>query len=545
MFQEGTYAPLDAGGPADRWMAGIGVDSSGNLALAYSVTRQSPGIFASLRYVGRLASDLPGIMTTAETELATGTRSQSNERWGDYHQMGVDPVDGCTFWFTGEYMGPAGSTNNTRVSSFRHDDCGTPTFTLNTSISELEVCAAGTSPILIDPITVNVGSVNRYNNPVDLIFLPLPTSFNGSLVPTTVTPLPGSSIASLSIAGPVTPGEHVVTIQGTSGAIVKSRDITFDLATQTPELVTPSAPADNALNVAVTPILSWTASAQSTSYVVELATDLAFTNIVFTGTVNNGTSVAVTPALQTSTTYYWRVRASNICGISENSQVFTFKTVPAPGDCDASTITQNVFSEEFTAGAGGFTTSVGAGTSNWALSTARAEPAVGRQCVQGHRCLRVTDQRLTSPAIALPLDQNPITLRYQNWRHIEQNGATGCYDAGILEAAVNGGAFTQVIGVKLLNDPYRGAVSSGFASPVAGLNAWCDNPLRPYGADSLVDLSEWAGQSVQLRWRYASDSSVTNEGWYVDDVRCRRVRLPIQSSKMVSIRRHRSSTAVA
>src|SRR5690606_37046945 len=44
------------------------------------------------------------------------------------------------------------------------------------------------------------------------------------------------------------------------------------------------------------------------------------------------------------------------------------------------------------------------------------------------------------------------------------------------------------------------------------------NPGRPYD-DTLVDLSSYAGQTVQLRWRLASDSSVGREGWYVDDIR--------------------------
>jgi hypothetical protein len=519
LFQEGTYAPADAGGPADRWMAGIGVDSSGNLALAYSVTRQTPGIFASLRYVGRLAGDAPGVMTTPETEFATGARNQSNERWGDYHQMGVDPIDGCTFWFTGEYMGPAGSTNNTRVAAFRHDECGDPTFTLNTSISTYSVCAGGPSPVLVPPITVNVGSVNGFNSPVSLAYLPLPAGISGSLTPNVVTALPGSSIASLSIAGPATPGDNTITIEGTSGTIIKSKDVLLKIATVTPDTIVLSAPANGAVNVPVSATLSWTASAQATSYVVEVASDAAFATLVFTGTVNNGTSVAVTPALQTNTTYYWRVRGSNICGTSTDSAVFSFRTVPAPGDCDSSTLPIQAFSENFNAGAGGFTVSTGTGTANWALSTARPSPLSGGNAFKADGVAVLSDQRLTSPAIALPAGQNPLTLRYQNWRLIEMNGATGCYDGGILELSANGGAFAQVTGVKLLNDPYRGAVSSGFSSTIAGLNAWCDNPTRPYGTDSLVDLSEWAGQSVQLRWRFATDSSTSTEGWYVDDVR--------------------------
>lgn len=518
LFQEGTYAPADAGGPADRWMAGIGIDSSGNLALAYSVTRQSPGIFPSLRYVGRLAGDAPGIMTTAETEFATGTRSQSNERWGDYHQMGVDPVDGCTFWFTGEYMGPAGTTNNTRIAAFRHEECGTPTFTLNTSVGNLAVCA-NPVPVNLAPITVNVGSVNGYNAPVDLVYSVLPPGVSGTLIPSTVATLPGSSIADLTLDAGIVAGENTVTIEGTSGAIVKTRDIVLNVVTATPGAFSLTSPANDAINVPTSPTLSWQASAQATTYTVEVATDATFTSIVFSGTVSGGTSIAVTTPLSTSTNYFWRVRTTNLCGDGETSETFTFKTVPAPGDCDVGSVTTTVFSENFNAGAGGFVATAGVGTANWALSTARPSPLSGGNAFRATDVAAISDQRLTSPPINLPADQLPITLRYQNWRQIEVNGATGCFDGGMLEISAAGGSFVQLLGARLLNDPYRGPLSTAWSNPAGGLNAWCDDPARGYTADTLVDLSDWAGQSVQLRWRLATDVSVSKEGWYVDDVR--------------------------
>ncbi len=33
-----------------------------------------------------------------------------------------------------------------------------------------------------------------------------------------------------------------------------------------------------------------------------------------------------------------------------------------------------------------------------------------------------------------------------------------------------------------------------------------------------IDLSAYAGQTVKLAWRYGSDASIDNEGWYVDDI---------------------------
>ncbi|MBX3727191.1 MAG: fibronectin type III domain-containing protein, partial [Xanthomonadales bacterium] len=342
LHQEGTYAPADAGGNIDRWMAGSGIDSAGNIAMAYSVVRQNPGIFAGLRYIGRLASDPLGVMTTGEANIVDGERNQGADRWGDYHQMGVDPVDGCTFWFTGEYMGPAGTTNNTRIASFRHAACGEPSFTLATSLAQASICAAS-PPANAPPIQVTVGSVSGFTNPVALSFNPaLPTGITGSLTPASVNP-PGSSALALTANAGVAPGANTVTVQGTSGAITKTTDVVLNIATAAPSAPALVSPANNATNVILQPTLTWGAATQGVDYVVEVASDAAFNTIVFTGNVSNGTSIAVAAPLASNTTYWWRARAANVCGNGGNSTVFSFTTQPAPGDCAAGATPFNVF----------------------------------------------------------------------------------------------------------------------------------------------------------------------------------------------------------
>jgi hypothetical protein len=117
LHQEGTYSPDDT----PRWMAGISMDSFGNIAVGYNVS--SGVVFPSLRYAGRLAADAPGTLR-AETPLADGAASQSVVRYGDYSAMSVDPDDQCTFWFTGMYN-PA-ALWRTRVGAFKFDSCGFP-----------------------------------------------------------------------------------------------------------------------------------------------------------------------------------------------------------------------------------------------------------------------------------------------------------------------------------------------------------------------------------------------------------------------------------
>ncbi len=115
VFQEGTFAP----DLHNRWMGATSMDGDGNIALAYNIV--STSLHSGLRYTGRLASDPPGTMTAPETVLAAGAGSNTSNRYGDYSAMGVDPVDDCTFWFTGEYN-PAAMWA-TRIGALRFTSC--------------------------------------------------------------------------------------------------------------------------------------------------------------------------------------------------------------------------------------------------------------------------------------------------------------------------------------------------------------------------------------------------------------------------------------
>lgn len=114
IYQEGTYAPSDGN---SRWMGSIGIDQFGNISIAYSVS--GPNTYPSVRCTGRYESDPLGTMTITECPLVDGTSAinESSCRFGDYAHMTVDPEDGITFWFTGEYFG--GGQRRTRIASWQ------------------------------------------------------------------------------------------------------------------------------------------------------------------------------------------------------------------------------------------------------------------------------------------------------------------------------------------------------------------------------------------------------------------------------------------
>jgi hypothetical protein len=120
VFQQGT---LGTGDGISRWMGSIAMDKQGDIALGYSAS--SGSVYPSVRYTGRLATDVLGTMQTESIiQPGSGSQTGSLHRWGDYSAMTVDPVDDCTFWYTNEYLKASGSFNwSTRIASFKFTGC--------------------------------------------------------------------------------------------------------------------------------------------------------------------------------------------------------------------------------------------------------------------------------------------------------------------------------------------------------------------------------------------------------------------------------------
>ena len=119
VFQQGTFSPDST----YRWMGSIAMDKLGNMALGYSASSSS--VFPSIRYTGRLVTDPLGTMQTENTiKAGAGSQQRNLNRWGDYSSMAVDPVDGCTFWYTTEYLKANGTFNwSTQIASFKFPSC--------------------------------------------------------------------------------------------------------------------------------------------------------------------------------------------------------------------------------------------------------------------------------------------------------------------------------------------------------------------------------------------------------------------------------------
>jgi subtilisin family serine protease len=379
----------------------------------------------------------------------------------------------------------------------------TSDFTLNAAPAGLAVCAPANAGY-----TVTIGSILGFTDPVTLSASGNPAGTTVGFSPNPVTPA-GASAMTISGTGSAAAGSYTVQVQAASSTGAKSRTVGLDLFLASPSAVTLLTPANGVASQPVSPTLTWQAVGEGGTYTVEVASDAAFTNLV--ETASGLTATAHTPAgpLATNTTYYWRVRAANVCGTGSFSAVRSFTTVPAPGECGGGTTAAQLLTADFESGAAGWTHS--GMDDRWTLSTARSHG--GTTSFYAFTPGDVSDQYLVSPAVALPGTALSLALKFWNHQNFESAGS-GCYDGGVVEVSTNGGGSWTRLEAELLTLPYDGPAFGG--NPIAGTNVWCGDP-RDW-THSIVDLTAFKGQTVRLRFRATTDTSVSQDGWYIDDV---------------------------
>lgn len=388
------------------------------------------------------------------------------------------------------------------------DNCSLqPTYTIAATPTNVTVCAPADADYAI-----STRSVLGYTDLVTFSVSATPAGSSSSFSSNPVTPGAGSMLTIGNTAA-VAPGHHDFVLGASSTSGVQSRNLGLDVATAIAAAPLLSLPSDGETNVAALPTFTWTSHPEAVSYTIEIATDAGFSNIVRSASVTQANYVETVP-LDTSTHYFWRVRVVNGCGTSANGPAFSFTTIPAPGDCPASMTTLIDLQNDVEGGAAGWTATTLSGSDNWTISEARSvSPTHSWTAINTGS---TSDKVLVSPVIAISSSNLPASLEFQHWRDMESSGSSACYDGGLLEVSVGNGAFVQVPGSQLLTDPYTGAISSSFGNPLAGSMAWCG--IKPF-TRSVVDLIPYAGQSIRLRFRLATDTSVGREGWYVDDIR--------------------------
>jgi len=100
-----------------------------------------------------------------------------------------------------------------------------------------------------------------------------------------------------------------------------------------------------------------------------------------------------------------------------------------------------------------------------------------------------------------------------HWMAAEEESSTWAWDCGLVEITSNGGATWLTL---VPNGGYSHQKNDNTANPLPeGTYCWSGSFNW---TQETFDLSGFEGETVQIRFRFASDGYVTEEGWYVDDI---------------------------
>lgn len=518
LIDDGVFAPDSD----SRWMGAISMDQSGNIGLGYMVS--STTLDPTIRYTGREPGDAPHSMRTEQVCVDGGGQQTVDSRWGDYSTTSIDPTDQCTFWHYNEYNTATSVANwSTRVCSFRFPSCGQASLIARAvEVNGASVCTANGDPqfkFALHPLNGLTGSVSLAGSN-----LPAGATAVFPLNPVPNNQLPNDQVVvTLQNAVALAAGDYSFNVVATpNSGSAQTVAIDFSLADAAPGAPVLQAPS-NGGGSSIRPTLTWDAVPGAQAYRVEVSDTADFSNILQAAMVS--TPSYVTDPLAAEQTFFWRVAAVNSCG-SVLSSVFSFDTV-TPGTCPAGTSPAIAFNEDFESGAAGWTQPADptGGGNTWAQSNVRQNS--GAFSFLAVDSPAISDQYLVSPPINVPgLAQQPITLSFWNFQNFEADVGTGinaCWDAGILEVSTDGGInFTQVEDGSLFTDPYNGGIRGDSSNPLSFLNGWCADDAQPASgsqeAVSIVNMNQFAGQTVQLRFRVGTDLNTGDEGWYIDDV---------------------------
>ena len=131
----------------------------------------------------------------------------------------------------------------------------------------------------------------------------------------------------------------------------------------------------------------------------------------------------------------------------------------------------------------------------------------------------VSDKLLDSLPIFLP--PAPLSLTFRHNFNLEASGENPNlgFDGGVLELSTDGGNTFQDIlaaGGTFAIGGYNRTISGDRDSPIAGRQAWSGNSEG--FVTTVVNLPIFLPFGSRLRWRMASDTTGSDEGWRVDTV---------------------------
>ncbi len=188
---------------------------------------------------------------------------------------------------------------------------------------------------------------------------------------------------------------------------------------------------------------------------------------------------------------------------------------PSPGFnpeaeiCPAGATPTTLFSDDLESGGGNWGVSAITGPSAWFTGAFFAHSGTQSLWADGRELSSDSVVSMTSD-VALPPAYSP----YLRFAHAYDFDAPD-WDGGFVEYSTNAGPWTDAGGLIDDGKAYDGTIGAD-GNPNEGHAAYLDTS-HGY-VSTRVDLSSLAGENVRFRWRQSTGASITDLGWFVDDV---------------------------
>jgi PKD repeat protein len=394
------------------------------------------------------------------------------------------PASAKYYWEAYQVMG------DPSVRIFREPE--RPSFTVGVEPSRHEVCSTGEMAS-----TVTISSLLGYDGMVYLEHGTLPHGAAVSFEPASAS-APFSSSMGITVDESAQAGDYVLPFTATDyGDFTFNKSVDLRIAGDAPQAAALLSPPDGAANQIFTPLLDWSPTDLTSSYRLQVDRTPLFSQPLLDESVAGMSSYILPYPLDGGRCYYWRVQGENACGEGQWSLPYSFATVALGLG----------FHDMMEAGEVKWLHSAAVGIDQWAIS--------GDQSYSpSHAWFAPDPNSITDTRLRLK-DSVPVgagsTLTFWHRFQFEAN-----YDGSVLEISTNGGASWTDLGPFITANGYNGTLSSGFSNPLGGRQAWTGTQNE--WKQVPVDLSSFAGQSVLIRWRLGADSSISAQGWYIDDV---------------------------
>ena len=194
------------------------------------------------------------------------------------------------------------------------------TFTLNLEDTQKLVCQPNDNVIF----NFTYNPVNGFNETTSFSINGLPAGSNATFNPSSASSNATPVELIISNLQNVDAGTYTLSLIGTSPNEIDDVQLFLDVANNNLSASNLVLPLNNTLDFSLTGNLQWQEDSEAENYLVEIATDATFNNVIESADVE--TSIYNPLNLNSNTIYFWRVTATNSCASAPISDVFRFTT---------------------------------------------------------------------------------------------------------------------------------------------------------------------------------------------------------------------------